>query len=484
MTDITDVADQLGFDLDEPLQAECRDAANELANAVAAIEANAPSVSFDERSLESQHNALLWGYETPRSLDVTGPMDGFRVAVKDNIAAKGLTLTCGTKSYSHVPAFDAKVVDRLLDAGASLVGKANMDAFGFGASGERSEVAAVTNPLDSDRVPGGSSSGSSVSVATGAVDAALGTDTGGSARIPAACCGIVGHKPSFGRISRHGVVPFASSLDTVGALGRDVETARRVFESIRGPDRHDATTVAVDADSDGPPLTVGIPQSFLDPCSEPVIESVEQLLAEIEANLDTEVVRIEDDDLLLGAIAEAYRLVGVTEFSWFVRQRGVAHGLGTTYDEAWNRSLAVYFESGGLSDYVAQRVLPSAYLDAKLDGQPYVKARREAARFTDRLRNVFGNVEALLVPTIRTLPPERGTVNTVERLFDLIGNTSPFNLSGHPATSVPFDSVEGLPVSIQVVTPKLADKRALAGAEHIERMVHKSEALNPPSLPV
>lgn len=484
MTDIADIADQLGFDLDEPVQAECRDAANELADAVAAIEADAPTVSFDERSLDSPHNALLRGYETPRSVDAIGPLDGCRIAVKDNIAAKGLTLTCGTESYSHVPTFDATVVDRLLAAGATLVGKANMDAFGFGASGERSEVAAVTNPLDADRVPGGSSSGSSVAVATGGVDAALGTDTGGSTRIPAACCGVVGHKPSFGRVSRHGIVPFASSLDTVGALGRDVATARRVFESISGPDRHDATTVAVDADADEPPSAVGIPQSFLNPCSEPITESVERLLAALEANRDAEVVRIDDSALPLGAIAEAYRLVSVTEFSWFVRQRGVAHGLGTTYDEAWNRSLAVYFESGRLSDYVAQRVLPSAYLDAELDGQPYVKARRETARFTDRLRNVFGDVDALLVPTIRTLPPERGTVNTVERLFDLLGNTSPFNLSGHPATSVPVDSVEGLPVSIQIVTPKLADVRSLASAERIERTVHESEALTPPSLPV
>lgn len=477
MTDIESTSSKLGLHLDEGALAECEEAARELQTAADAVQISTlEQDSFDSRQLESNYGALLRGYDTPRARD-DGPLDGLHVVVKDNVAARGIAMTCGSEHFRYVPTFDATLIERLLDHGATLVGKANMDAFAFGPSGEFSGHEPVVNPLGGDRVPGGSSSGSGAAVAAGEVDAAIGTDTGGSIRIPAACCGVVGIKPSFGAVSRNGIIPFAPSLDTAGPIARNVSTARRVFDSIRGRDWKDATTVPANRIEEPDVSTLAIPSAFLEQCTDDVTGAIERLRAALSDEVSVTTV-----DLSLGSVEEAYLLIGATEFSWFVRQNGTVRGAGATYDTEWADALASFFEDGGLSDHVAKRVLPSAYLDEVRSGQPYVAARREATRFADDVATVLESVDALLVPTIRTVPPELGAVNATERLFDLLGNTAPFNLSGNPAVSVPIDSVDGLPVSVQTVAGTHEDDVAIAAAETVESVVNESPYLQPPSL--
>lgn len=474
---VAEVADALGFELSASALDDSVAAAEQLAGAaatVADVDEETTTATPDPIQLNDDYGALLWGYETSRKSS-SGPLNDLSVVVKDNVAIAGLPLTCGSAELSYTPRFDATLVERLLNDGAAVRGKANMDAFAFGPSGEFSGIDTVRNPLDPDRVPGGSSSGSGVAVAAGEADVAIGTDTGGSVRIPAACCGVVGMKPSFGTVSRHGIVPFAPSLDTAGPLAQTVDDAARVLRSIRGPDLHDATTGVrgVAPGGLGPDTkdpegtdrveTVGVPEAFLEACSETVRERFETAISSLDPNLCIESVSVP-----LGAVEEAYLLIGATEFSWWIRQTATVRGLGATYDNGWAEELSAHLADEGLSDHVAKRVLPSAYLDARENGGPYRAARREAAAFRERVDRALEETDVLCLPTIRTLPPERGEVTANDRLFDLLGNTAPFNLSGHPAVSVPLDTAGKLPVSAQFVAPLGADGVALDAARIAE----------------
>ena len=384
-------------------------------------------------------------------------------------------MTCGSDTVSFVPSYDAAVVERLRNEGATIVGKTNMDAFGFGPSGEFSERRIVRNPILPNRVPGGSSSGSGAAVAVGLLDIGLGTDTGGSVRIPAACCGIVGAKPTHGLIPRHGLVGFAPSLDTIGPLARDVPTAAAAIEAMAGHDVRDPSShrapprslSALGTDLENP-LEIGVVTSFFERSTDPVSAAIESALDGIE---DHPSITVSTVDLDLGCIEEAYYLTGATEFAWLLRQDGIVRGQGTGYEEQWRRAFVEAIENGTLSSHVAERVLPSIYLDDESRGKAYTAARRETIAFVERLDDCFDNVDLLLMPTIRSLPPKLGRINASERLNDLLGNTAPFNLSGMPAVSLPVAVHDGVPVSAQVVAPRFADDVALTGAHLIERAV-------------
>lgn len=456
---------ELPFDLSPDARERTRRTAEELAATADGLlddpETNAaPHVPGDD-----PHGALLACYENPRTTESDGPLVGLQVAVKDNLAARGLPMTCGSDRFDYVPSFDASVVERLLDAGASLVGKANMDAFAFGPSGEFSGVIDVTNPIDAERVPGGSSSGSGAAVAAGTVDVALGTDTGGSVRVPAACCGVVGAKPTHGVVPRYGLAEFAPSLDTIGPLARDVETCARVLDALLGEDRRDPTSRrwtegSVVPEEEPPAPAFGLPDSFYDLCDSAVAEAVREA---VEAVPGATVRRV---DLDPGAVEEAYYLVGATEFSWLLRQQATTRGQGVGYDETWRRAFADL--EGSFASHAAERVSPSALLDATAEGRPYVAARREALAFERRLSAALDGVDAIVVPTIRTLPPKRGRVSASEGLGALLGNTSPFNLADTPAVTVPVAEREGLPISAQVVAPRFEDGTALEAARALE----------------
>lgn len=456
---VSDLAAQLGFAVSDDVLEEIRDAAAALIDETEAPDAGSGAAESTGHRSDDPENALLDVYETPRRRTDAGPLAGQRVAVKDNLAARDLRMTCGSAAFDVVPSFDAAVVDRLLDAGAALVGKANMDAFAFGPSGEFTDFDPVENPVDPERVPGGSSSGSGAAVAAGTVDVALGTDTGGSVRIPAACTGVVGVKPTHGLVPGDGLIHFAPSLDTTGPLARDVSTAAAALEAIadddsfRGEWTETDATLAEAVESGDEDLTVGLLEPFFERSGDRVAERVRSAAD----RLDAEVTSVTPD---AGWIERAYLATGSTEFAWYLRQRGVLHGDAPLPHEELQAALADAVGSG-LGPHVAKRVLPSAVCDDATDGSVYAAAQREAERFSGALADAFDDVDVLVTPTIRRLPPERGRIETTEEMQWLLGNTSPVNMAGLPAVTVPVDEADGLPVSAQAIAPEFREVDAL-----------------------
>jgi aspartyl-tRNA(Asn)/glutamyl-tRNA(Gln) amidotransferase subunit A len=469
-----ELASALGFDLDDDHVAEALDAATTLGETV-----DPPDESVAQRLqresvgtvADDEYGALLDTYEEPRVERESGPLAGLDFAVKDVIAAADLRMTCGSDTFSVVPLTDAAVVERLLEAGARLRGKANTDAFAFGPTGEFSERREVVNPSAPNRVPGGSSSGSAAAVAGNLVDFTLGTDTGGSVRIPSACCGVVGVKPTHKRVPRHGFVDLAPSTDTIGPIARDVETAGQVLETIAGPDPRDPTSAPVQSPvvsgsiDDASEFAIGVPTAFLDASSDAVTECIRDLLRDLQAR--PEVATVEEIDFELGDIDEAYPLVLAAEFAWVLRQSGVVRGQGTKYSAEWRQILSTYREN--LTDHIAMRVLPSAFLDQVTEGRSYVQGREEALAFGRRLEERLTRYDVLFVPTIRVLPPERGEITATDGLSDVTGNTAPFSLVGNPVVTVPAGSVDGVPVGVQSIASPFEDGTALTGARLVEK---------------
>ncbi|WP_433632727.1 amidase [Halomicrococcus sp. NG-SE-24] len=472
------VANQLGFDVSTDVLDEACDVATALVTETESAYAQAQTQDSDGERANDEENALLDVYSIPRQRTTTGPIADYQIAVKDNLAVRDLEMTCGSKAFSTVPSFDATVVERLLDAGSELVGKANMDAFAFGPSGEFSDHGRIDNPVASGHVVGGSSSGSGVAVAAGTVDLALGTDTGGSVRIPAACLGLVGAKPTYGLVPSDGLVHFAPSLDTTGPLTRDVETAATALGVIADQQKLASTpsqggaslTAAVDVLNQDETLTIGLLEPFFDRSRSEVSSRVREASQQLPADaFSTKSVSVSK-----GWIEQAYLLAGSTEFAWYLRQSGVIRGDTAPPHEELRAAIASA-KTTGLGAHVAERVLPAALSDTQTDGQAYAAARREAARFQGELEATFEDVDILVTPTIRTLPPERGRIKTTDEMMWLLGNTSPLNMTGHPAVTVPVGTAKGRPISVQVVAPQFHDARALHVAGAFEQQSGDTE---------
>lgn len=424
-----------------------------------------PSPTSDGHRADDEYNAFLEVYDEPRTANDDGPLEGTTVAVKDNIAVRGLRMSAGIPDVEYVPSFDATVVERLLDAGAGVLGKTNMDAFAFGPAGEWSEFGDPVNPTAPGHIPGGSSSGSGAAVAGELVDAALGTDTGGSVRVPAACCGLVGVKPTHRLVPRFGFTGNAPSLDVIGPIARDVGTAARMLDAMAGPDPRDPTTVPVDVgditgvDTDDS-LTVGLVESALDLVTDPLADAIRRTAEGLGEDSAT---TVEPVSLDFGDVDEAYAVIIAAEFAWYRRQEFAIRGEGFQYD----RELREAFREVPLTPHVAERVLPGALVDETTDGTAYVGAREIRSAFRERVDERLADLDALLLPTMRSLPPEFGTVSSgVGGKYSL---TKPFSVYGGPAVSVPVEFVDGLPVGAQIVAPHFEDARALRVARRIER---------------
>lgn len=467
--DLQVFAESLGFEVDESVATRALAAARELEAAVAELDDAEPPQSRTSRGTraDNEHDALLDVYREPREGSGGGPLAGLSVAIKDVIAVEGLEMTLGLDGFDYVPGFDAVAVERLLEAGASIVGKANTDVLAMGPTGEFSERGEVVNPAAPDRVPGGSSSGSCAAVAGGLVDAALGTDTGGSVRIPAACCGVVGMKPTHGLVPQYGATELGPSADTIGPVARSAETTTHLLEALVGPDVRDPATRAVTAppvrsEYEGEdPLAVGLASPFFDGVDDVVSEVVFEA-ADAIADRDVDVT---DVSFPLGEIRNAHPLLTSPEFAWLVRQSFAVRGHGRQYNPELYRAL----RSLPFNDHVALRRLPGAYVDEQSDGAAYVQGRREVVRFERRLRDVFDTVDALVMPTMLGLPPERDRIEAShEGIRRMTSNTGPFSRVGYPAVSVPVGAVEAVPVGAQVVAPPRRDGTALRVAELLE----------------
>ncbi|MEF8788642.1 MAG: amidase [Haloarculaceae archaeon] len=442
------------------------------------------AVRYDPPTDEDPLNAFITRFDlaSPDGGDALADLD---VAVKDNVAVAGVPMTCGSRTFEGVvPQRHASVVDRLLDAGATLVGKTNMDELAYGPTGETSQFGPARNPADPDHVTGGSSSGSGAAVGAGDVDVALGSDTGGSVRIPAAFCGVVGVKPSWGVVPRFGFVELAYSLDHIGPLARDVETAARTLDVIAGFDERDPSSAMADrvagsfveAVADPPEvgsLSVGVPAEFYGDQVEPGVRTViDDRLEAMEAAgasvVDASVPAVEDTVAASNAIT-------VSEFFATVRSNGVPFGRNVAYDTAWQDGAAAALDARGheLGPVATRKLLEGAHLAERYRGRHYVRARNACRRLRREFDAAFEEVDVLVTPTLPVVAPALGewSPDAYGENVPIAVNTRPVNLAGLPAVTVPAGTHEGLPVGLQCIGPAYGDTATLAAARAVERNV-------------
>lgn len=387
-------------------------------------------------------------------------LPGLAIAVKDNICTKGLQTTCGSRILQNYRAhYDATAIRRLNDAGAIVIGKTNMDEFAMGSSNESSAFGPVKNPWDTTRVPGGSSGGSAVAVASGVVRAALGSETGGSVRQPASLCGIVGLKPTYGRISRYGLVAFASSLDNIGIFGQTVKDVADVLGVIAGRDEMDSTSADVpvpdyseELDADIAGKKIGVPRELFGAgLDDEVRNSVEGSIDNFRS-LGAEIVDVELPYAKYG-IAVYYIIATAEASSNLARYDGVRYGFRAEETAALRQ---MYFKTReeGFGPEVKRRimlgtyVLSSGYYDAY-----YSKAQKVRALVKRDYQKAFANCDAILTPTSPSVAfkiGEKSDDPLAMYLNDVY--TVSANLAGTPAISVPCGlSSEGLPIGTQLI---------------------------------
>ncbi len=395
-----------------------------------------------------------------------GPLAGIPVAVKDNISTRGLGTTCASRILAgYDPPYDATAVERLRNAGAIVVGKTNLDEFAMGSSNENSAYGPVRNPWDSNRVPGGSSGGSAAAVAAGEAVLALGTDTGGSVRQPAGFCGIVGVKPSYGRVSRYGLVAFASSFDQIGTMSRDVEGAAEFLTAISGSDHRDATASDVDVQQYTSPVTgdlrgvrIGIPQESIGEGVDREIAEAVQGAADAMRSLgaDVDTLSLEHSKY---AIASYYLIADAEASSNLARYDGVKYGHRASGVGELDEIIAKT-RSEGFGPEVKRRIMLGTYaLAAGYYDDYYLRAQRVRSLIVDDFTRAFERFDAILTPTSPT-PAFRLGEHVDDPLAMYLSDifTVPANLAGIAALSMPCGlSGAGLPIGLQITVDRFVE---------------------------
>ena len=408
--------------------------------------------------------------------DDPGPLAGVPVALKDNLCTRGVPTTCSSKILEGwEPPYDATVVSRLAAAGAVVVGKTNLDEFAMGSSTENSAFGPTRNPRDLSRVPGGSSGGSTAAVAAGFSAVALGSDTGGSIRQPAALCGVVGVKPTYGLVSRYGLVAFASSLDQIGPLTHTVADAALMLEVIAGHDPMDSTSIPEAAPSlsdrladgvDG--LRIGLVGELMGEGIAPDVAARVRQAAEV---LEAAGARV--GDATVPAVTyglSAYYLIAPAEASSNLsRYDGVRYGLRV--DAATTSAMNEASRTAGFGAEVKRRIMLGTYaLSAGYYDAYYGKAQKVRTLIIRDFAAAYESFDLLLSPTSPTTAFPLGE-KTADPLTMYLNDicTIPSNLAGQPAVSVPFGTgADGLPVGVQVMAPALGEVPMLRAATVLE----------------
>jgi len=403
-----------------------------------------------------------------------GPLAGLPVALKDNLCLQGMPTTCGSRILeSFVPPYDATVVRRLQAAGAIVVGKTNLDEFAMGSSTENSAFGPTRNPWDPGRVPGGSSGGSAVAVAAGMVPLALGSDTGGSIRQPAAFCGVCGLKPTYGRVSRHGLVAFASSLDQVGPLARDVRDCALLLGVLAGHDPLDSTCedrpvpdypALLERGVEG--LRLGIPRAFLqglEPAMATSFEEATGALVGCGARLvDVELPHLEY------ALPAYYILAPAEASSNLARFDGVRYGLRVSGPDV--AAMMRRTRAAGFGAEVKRRIVLGTYtLSAGYHEAYYSRAQKVRSVVSRDFQEALARVDLLVLPTtpIPAFPLGEKTADPLDMYLSDV-YTVGVNLAGLPGLSVPMAPVRGLPAGLQVIGRAWDEERVLACGQALQ----------------
>jgi aspartyl-tRNA(Asn)/glutamyl-tRNA(Gln) amidotransferase subunit A len=417
----------------------------------------------------------------PQSDKAALPLAGTPIAIKDNICVRGMQTSCGSHILGpYHPPYNATAIGRLLDAGATLIGKTNCDEFAMGSSNENSGFGPVKNPWDTSRVPGGSSGGSAAAVAAGIVPVALGSDTGGSVRQPAALCGIIGLKPTYGRVSRYGLVAFGSSLDQIGVLARETADAAAVLKVIAGRDPHDATTADVPVpdysallEKDVSDLRLGVSRALLGEGLNDEVRAAVEKAIDAYRELGAEIVDI-DLPHAKYAIAVYYIIATAEASSNLARFDGVRYGFRAE-DAPALRDMYRRTRDEGFGPEVKRRIMLGTYvLSAGYYDAYYLKAQKVRALIRQDFANAFSRCDAVLTPTAPTpafLFGEKVDDPLAMYLNDIYTVTA--NLAGIPGISVPCGlSTEGLPIGLQLLGPNWSEATLL-------NLAHKYQASHP-----
>jgi aspartyl-tRNA(Asn)/glutamyl-tRNA(Gln) amidotransferase subunit A len=448
------------------------------------------------KAVESLNAVLHWSQDAldaeGRRVDAMakpGPLAGVPVALKDNIVTVEQPSTCASRILEgYVSPFNATVVTRLRDAGALIAAKANMDEFAMGSSTEHSAFGRVKHPIDPERVPGGSSGGSAALVAAGVVPVALGSETGGSVRQPASFCGVVGVKPSYGRVSRYGLVAFGSSLDCISIFGATVKDAALVLQVISGSDPLEATSVADSPLSlpatlpDLKGLTVGLPREYFPADLDPGVRAAtDRAIAQMRDLGAT----IRDVSLPHSRYAvPTYYIVAPAEAAAnLARFDGVRYG--PRHVEPTNGDVRALYQATrgkGFGPEVRRRILVGTYvLSAGYYDAYYHKAQQLRALITEDFRRVFASgVDFLFTPTTPTAAFKAGEKSedpVAMYLADIF--VCAVSLAGLPAMSVPIGRDQGLPIGGQIIAPYLQETGMLSVAAVIERAIDARAEVRP-----
>ena len=411
------------------------------------------------------------------STDISTSGSGIPIAIKDNINVKNWEITCSSNILKgYISPYNATVINNLEKAGLSAFGRTNMDEFAMGSSTESSCYGKTLNPIDNEKVPGGSSGGSAAAVAAGIAIAALGTDTGGSIRQPAAYCGCVGMKPTYGRVSRYGITAYSSSLDQCGPITQNVEDAAILYDIISGYDPMDSTSANIDYEAVTPKLnsdrklTIAVIDNFVSQASPAIQKGFEKAVKALE---DAGHKIIHKNMLDTQKIVSTYYIVATAEASAnLARFDGVR--FGNRKGEAGLKDMYVQTKSQGFGHEVQKRimlgsfVLSSGYYDAY-----YIKAQKVRHLIKDEYAAIFSEADLILSPVAPTTAPKFGSFKTSLEMYLSDIYTISINLAGLPAISLPVDKDEdGMPVGLQFIAKAYDEQTLFDGALSLEKAIN------------
>ena len=412
---------------------------------------------------------------------------GVPIAVKDSISTLGIQTTCASEILTgYIPPYDATVIEALKREGAIIIGKTNMDEFCMGTSTETSHYGPTRNPYDLSRVPGGSSGGSAAALSAGEAVLALGSDTGGSIRCPASFCGIVGLKPTYGLVSRYGLIAYANSLEQIGPMASNVSDTALLLEVIAAKDERDSTQVKLknnatanycaslryenaDVDKEIKGMKIGVPEEFIAGASRDVAQSVWSAVHKFEElGAEYELIRMRNMNYALAA----YYIIAMSEASSnLARFDGLRYGLRTGKDEDWHTTFSK-IRGEGFGEEVKRRIILGTYaLSAGYYGRYYLKALKVRTLIKAEFEAALKKHDILAMPTMPFVAFKLGErINDPLSLYLADVNTVPINLAGVPSLSIPCGSSAGLPIGLQLVGKHFEEDRIVRAALAFEML--------------